>query len=298
MSEQAVIDFAKEKDTGGRFKKLLKYRNGEPRSVGTVLLCTLLTLVVFTIAFLNGKASHETILTSTNVFSVPTLTAQPRGIELPEYHRGEVKSQAASRPAGHRKFARAEKLTGPQLLKRPQAIKIPPGTMAKSQLISGASNGLVKAELKEPVVIDGERLVDAGTIAIGQGSSTDNRLYIKFTRLVYRDGTTESVTAEAADESDKTIGLKGSQIGYRALRLGSAIALNFAGGLAAGLQETQGQFGATVTKPTLKNALLNGAATASLDESRDMMQSLRNEPPVIEIPPSRTFYLIFNANGE
>lgn len=72
--------------------------------------------------------------------------------------------------------------------------------------------------------------------------------------------------------------------------------MNFVGGMTTALQDTQGQGGAVVTKPTLKNAMLNGAATASLDQGREMMSDLRNKTPAIEVPAGTLIYVLLQGN--
>ena len=283
MSEGAIVEVVSDSSGKEQFGKTLTYHNGEPKKKRVVLICAAILLVVLVPALLMGPPAKEAIVSSTDVFTIPSITSSDRKLDLPEYSRSEdLRAQEQGNRTQPRGTGKPVKLVGPQLLKRPRAVKIPPGVMAKAELLSGASNGLVKAEIKEPLIVAGETLVEAGTVAVGSGSSSDSRLYIKFDKLVYRDGTVESVQAEAADESDKTMGLKGSRVGYQTLRLAAGIGLNFAGGAAAALQDTEGQQGAVITKPTMRNALLNGAAKASIDQSKEMMQSLRNEAPVIE----------------
>lgn len=299
MSDGAIVEVVSDSSGKDQFGKTLTYRNGEPRKKRLVWISVGLITLVLVPALVSGPPSEETVVSSTEVFSIPMISSVSPSLDLPEYNRNEdLRAQdEAKKTARQGGGEKPITLSGPQLLSRPRAVKIPPGAMVKAQLTSGASNGLVKAEIKEALVINGETLIDAGTVAVGNGSSSDSRLYIKFNRLVYRDGTTDTTQGEAADESDKTVGLKGSRIGYHAVRLAAGIGLNFAGGVAEGLQETEGQQGVVVKKPTVKNALLNGAAKASLDQSREMMSSLKNEAPVIEIPEGQTFYILFSDSG-
>src|SRR5262249_3901774 len=160
---------------------------------------------------------------------------------------------------------------------------IPPGSMVQAVLISGASDGPVKAELQEPLVVAGESLLEAGTVLMGTGQSGDDRLAIQFRKAVFRDGSTAKIEPVPAGNSDKNPGIKGSRVGYRALKLAAGVGLNFASGLSQGLQSTQGQAGAVVTPPTMKNALLNASARASLDEGQEMMNEYRSERPVLTV---------------
>jgi len=188
---------------------------------------------------------------------------------------------------------------GPKLIARPRNIQIPPGTFVRAVLISGASNGLVKSALLDPIQVGGETLVEAGTIAIGQGNSTEDRLYVRFTKLVSRDGTSvDSIQAEAADVSDKITGLKGSKISSHALSLAAGIGLNFAAGFSEGLQDKHGEQGVVIMKPTLENALLHATAQASLEESKDLMNKAKNEKEPIAVESGKEIYLLFSDNGK
>jgi hypothetical protein len=169
--------------------------------------------------------------------------------------------------------------------------------MVEAVLISGASDGPVKAELKEPLVIAGEPILEAGTVLMGTGQSGEDRLTIQFRKAVFSDGTTAKIEAMAADSSDKIPGIKGSHVGYRALKLAAGVGLNFASGLSQGLQSTRGQMGAVVTPPTLKNALLNGSARASLDEGQEMMNEYRGERPVITVGAGTEILVLFSDGG-
>jgi hypothetical protein len=166
--------------------------------------------------------------------------------------------------------------------------------MVDAVLVSGASDGLVKAALKEPLIIAGKTLLDSSAVLIGRGQSTDERLMVRFRKAVFPDGTTASVNAEAADADDKILGLKGSRIGYRALRLAAGIGLNFVGGLSEGLQDQTVIQGAAVNKANMKNALLNGAARASITEGQNVMNELHDEKPIIQIEMGRLITVVFS----
>lgn len=297
----AEVGFAS--DAGGReqFGKTLTYHNGAPKRRRIVWVSVGVIMLVTAPAIFFGPPSKSTVVTSADIFTIPAVTPSNQKLDLPVYTRADdlraqEQSSQTQKTVIVRRTGKPEKLVGPQLLKRPRNVKIPPGAMVKARLLSGASNGLIKAEIKEALVVAGETLVEAGTVAVGSGSSSDSRLYIKFDKLVFRDGTVDSVQAEGADNSDKTVGLKGSKVGYQALRLAAGIGLNVAGGAAAVLQETEGQQGAVITKPTMKNAMLGGAGKASIDQSKEMMQALKNEAPVIEIPEGQDFYILFSGS--
>ncbi len=191
-------------------------------------------------------------------------------------HRGSPRS-------GSRR-GKAHAFSGPELHVRPKLEHIPPGSLVRAVLASGGSNGPVRAVAKESLRLSGETLIPEGTVFLGQGQSGKSRLLIRFTKMVFRDGTTQDIAAQAVDGIDHIAGLQGSSVGSGALRLMTGIGLNFVGGFGSALQDNEAVGMQAMKKASLKNALLNGSATAALDQSKEMMSTLRNEAPVFEVP--------------
>lgn len=190
------------------------------------------------------------------------------------------------------------KYTAPQVVLRPRNLgAIPPGSFLNAKLISGASNGAVKAELKNALLVNGETLIDSGSTILGQGSSTEERLLVHFNQVIFKDGTFASISADACDTSDKIVGIKGSLVGNKALNIAGSIGLGFLGGLTNGLEETQGQSGVLVRSPTLGNALLNATSTTALEQSRNLMTDLKDKKPIIEVQPSTDICVIFTGGA-
>jgi hypothetical protein len=185
--------------------------------------------------------------------------------------------------------------TAPQVVARPRNVAIPPGAMVNAVLVSGASNGLVRAELTDSLIQSGETLLEEGAVLVGQGSSTEERLFVSFTQAVFRDGSIAKVEGQACDRSDKIVGLKGSKIGNKLLNIVGSIGLGFVGGFSEGLQETQGQQGVAVRTPSLKNALLNGTATTALEQSKALMSDLKDQKPIIEVQANEPICVIFGG---
>lgn len=184
--------------------------------------------------------------------------------------------------------------SGPQVILRNMDGKIPEGTLAKSRLLTGASNGRVKAVITENVTVRGDILLEVGTVLIGGGSSTEDRLNIHFRKIVFRDGSLADTDAVAADLSDSITGLKGSKLGDQAGRLAASIGLNFVGGMSMGLTAGDFQSGQVPVSDRVKNSLLTGASTAALEQGRNMMNDVRSKAPIIEVPKETEFYVLFN----
>jgi len=173
------------------------------------------------------------------------------------------------------------RVSGIEVISRPRNLSsIPPGAFFKAKLSSGASNGLVKAEVIEGLAINSEMLIPEGSSLVGQGTSSEERLFIQFNQVVFKDGTFSNFNAVACDNDDQMVGLKGSLVGNRIGRVAGGVGLGFLGGFSSGLQEPQG-YGSP--KPSMKNAILNGTATTALEESRKMLSDLKNRMPIMEV---------------
>lgn len=184
---------------------------------------------------------------------------------------------------------------GLQVVKRPGYGKIPPGTMGRARLLGGASNGPVGAVLLEPVVVNGESLVDAGTRLYGVGQSGTDRLNINFSKFIFKDGSVQEVRAMACDGDDKTVGIKGSRTGKYMTGLAAGAGLNFMAGLAEGLQQTEVRGGVAYKKTSTENALLNGAAKASLEQSKEMIEDWKEQKKIIEVTGGTEICLLFEG---
>ena len=185
--------------------------------------------------------------------------------------------------------------SAPQVIGRPNLGKIPPGTMVKAKFITGASNGPLKAVLTEVLAINGEDIAPEGTTLVGSGSSGEDRLNVQFTKLVFKDGKSQSIQAQGCDLSDQTVGIKGKKLSKYAVLLATGAGLNFLGGVAEGLQESQVQNGVATKKSDLKNAALNGASKAALDQSQEALSDLKSKKSVIQVDSGKEFYVLFEG---
>jgi hypothetical protein len=188
-------------------------------------------------------------------------------------------------------------LPGLQKIDRNPAGKIPPGSMVKAILVTGASNGAARVETKEALRIGGETLIPQGAVLLGQGQSTEERLNLQFRQVVFKDGSFANISAQGADSEDKTVGLKCNRIGREALKYGAAVGMYFVGGMAEGLQDRQANpYGGSTAEPTAKNALLNGTSRATLETANNMLSDIHNKAPIIECPAGKEIYVIFDGS--
>jgi len=183
---------------------------------------------------------------------------------------------------------------GLQKIDRRSGRPIPPGSIIRAILMTGASNGPVRAEAKETLRVQGETFIPEGAVLLGVGQSTEERLFIRFSQLVFKDGTSQSIQGQAIDSSDKTAGLKGSKVGRYALKYAATVGLNFASGMAQGLQDHDVVNNQVVTRPDMKNALLNGASKSAIEMANETMSDLKNNAPVIQVDAGREILILFD----
>ena len=257
------------------------------------MICLGLLVVVILILLIAGPGPEPEESLDDKTALELGIVRNGREITLPAYNMNYEEPEA-QKPTGNNK---PNKLPGPKTLARPRAAKIPPGSIVAAKLISGASNGPVKVILTESLKVNNEEIIEVGSTLIGQGESSEERLYVRFDKLIFPDGSVQEVQADAADPQDKIAGLKGSKVGSYATKMVGAVGLNFAGGMADGLQEQEAMGNMVVKKSTMKNALLNGASRAALEQSQEIMSEIKNSRPIIEVPEGTPLYVIFRGDG-
>lgn len=305
MSEMQELKVTIAPDNGhtNQWGRGLFYRDdGRKRTLNSknVLVASAAAFGLVTVYLLLSSPEPEKPSVSTGTVPPPSEVETASVVNVPSVADASVAASVSPNAnavqAGTNTRATRNPYRGPQLIARPRMVKIPPGSMVKAVLLSGASNGPVRAQITESLTVGGERVIEQGAILLGSGQSGDDRLSIRFSQMVSVDGAVETIDAQGCDSTDKIPGIKGSKIGNQAIRLATGIGLNFVGGMADALQDSSGQNGAVVRAPTLRNAMLNGAATAALDQSREMLSNSRNKPPVIEVPSGTDLFILFQKD--
>ncbi len=247
----------------------------------TITVCFLITAVI-------GLFHKQQVVTS-GKSPVNMNLAVGQETKIPAYTQAQMKTRVVAQSG---KPAVREGLT---ITRRNLAGKVPPGTMVRARLLSGASNGFVKATLLENVAPFGDLYFSSGTTVVGVAQSSKERLAVSFTKAVLGDGSVVEIHSQACDGADKMPGLTGVNVRGQAVNLAGAVGLNFAGGVAMGMQ-TRGSQEMTAP-PTVKDSLLNGAAVAAIERGRDLSQDMKSEEPLIEIEEGTEFYLLFLGEG-
>ena len=172
--------------------------------------------------------------------------------------------------------------------------EIPVGSETKAILVSGGTDGIVKAKLLQSLIVDGEPLIPENSILFGKGKSGEERLYIEFNKVIFPSGESFQILAQSFDPSDKIQGIKGAIVGTRAKKMGMAMGLGFLGGMADGMRETSGSSLFTNQKPTVKDAALSGASKAALDQSEAYLEEMKKSPNIIEVKSGTEFIIIID----
>jgi hypothetical protein len=294
MITEPKVTIAREPGTKNQWAKSLFYRqDGKKKSLQTKEIMWTMAVLFFLVGIYVGlqgepEKSHTT---KTNLKLPEAAPGSQENHNVPAI--GDTNSNSKNAKNSKGRIIKEAKFQGPQLLIRSGLTKIPPGSSVKAILLSGATDGFVRAKTTEVLVSNGDTKIDSGTLILGTGTSQEERLKISFKQMVFQDGSFENIAAEAFDEVDQIIGLKGSKIGNEAIKLGASVGLNFAGGLSEALQDTDIQDGVAYRKASLRNAMLNGAATAALDQSKQMMSDLRSRHPTIQVPAGKIIIITF-----
>lgn len=170
--------------------------------------------------------------------------------------------------------------------------KIPTGAEVPAVLISGGANGNLKAQITDNLSLGGELLIQKGSILYGKGISSEERLYVEFSKLIWPGGKEQAIRAQAYDQSDKIIGLKGKKVGDYAFKIALSSGLIFLGGLAEGLQDEAPSLSLEPRKKSMRDAALNGVATATAEQGRELLNKLNNQSQ-IEVKHSTPLLVIF-----
>lgn len=287
MENENSVGIASEPSAKLQFGKGPSYRTQKAVSPKAAIICGVVGVLAL-VPILQISAPEK----PTEQAGIPTPhPAELSGAMPLELESYSQKNETATPQNGQR--GTVIRYAGVQSISRPKAARIPPGSVVRAVLTTGASNGPVRAELKEGLRIQGETLLPEGSALIGSGQSTEDRLYIRFGQVVYRDGSFETIHAQAADTEDQIVGLKGSKVGRYAMKLGAAVGLNFVSGMAEGLQQKEAVGQQVVNKADARNAFLNGASRASLELANETMSGLKNQTPVIEVKAETEILVLF-----
>ncbi len=148
-----------------------------------------------------------------------------------------------------------------------------------NRLIVGADGSPVLVELDEAQgSLSGLRVM-----GVARQAGTPGRLSIELQRLLNRGGRAVAIQATGLD-TDGGFGLAAQVLSGKALATVGAIASGFLSGVASS-QQTQNTnaFGFSQVQPTGRNAVLQGLAQSTADQSKRLIDEATAEKPVLVI---------------
>lgn len=168
----------------------------------------------------------------------------------------------------------------------------PAGSETFATLISGGANGMVKAMLSENLMLNGDLYAAKNSILIGKGTSSDQRLFVKFSRIVSPEGKSKKISAQAYDFSDRIRGLIGKKVSDRMFKIAASSALIFLGGMADSMQTSEPNMLGSAPKKSMRDAALGGVAQATTEHGRRFLEEI-DQDNRIEVKSETQFVVIF-----
>lgn len=252
-------------------------RDGEFKGRGlqsSVFLAMLLVGLVFTAVRLTVKGDRQE--KSGRPMSAPGITRDDISIN-PKLLTEKDLTNVIKRPRMDSSFLGKIKVVSLRSIS-----ELPIGSEMKAVLESGATDGIVKARLTAPLLVDGEPILPEHTVLFGKGKSGEERLLVEFSKVIFPTGESFPIRAQAFDTSDKILGLKGAFVGTRTKKMAGALAFGLVGGMASGLQNTSGSY-FMMQQPSVRDAALAGAGKAALDQSQAYIEDMKKSPNIIEV---------------
>ncbi len=270
-------------------KNFLYLKEGSKNKLNTrslKIVSVLVSVVIVVYQLFSSNAPVE--VKDEDSFSVPQSMQVTTMSEPPVYKEGYSFSEREAQQRRNRKSIVVDRIKS---ISFSRVDKVPTGTEVGALLSSGGSNGMVKATLSEPLTVDGEIVADKGTVLYGRGNSSDERLYLSFSKLIKKDKTEMKIKAQAFDSKDRILGLKGSKVGDYAFKIAASSGLFFLSGMAEGLQDPGNAM--MPQRKSMRDAALQGVAQATVEQGREIVSNMNNKS-IIEVKHSTPVIVIFD----
>lgn len=256
--------------------------------------CLALLLIFLTVSTVITSCKEETLAKFDLLLKMPDVQSSETNLSAPPIYDKRSESDFNKRKgSGTAKAIPIEKI---KILSLSKIDFVPTGYEVLCKLVSGATNGPVKAKLLENLSVDGEVIFEKGSVLYGIGKSTEERLFVTFKKIITSEGKEIKIKAQAFDQSDKIIGLKGSKISNRAWKVAGAAGLSFIAGYAEGLKNPDIPVLGNSKAPSPREAGLSGVANAAMEQSKEIMESMKNAPVIIEVPEKTKITVIFEGD--
>ncbi len=264
---------------------------GKKRSLNTKLVILSLSF------FITVSTSYSLISTFFNSNSIPNNSIGLKSM-LPNHTENSelinVNSLSTKSVDSKNKLKMTDhKFMGAQIINRQNKVQIPGGTLVKAQILTQSAQGLVRALLTEAVVIQGEEIIPAGSTISGLSQSTDDRLQIRFNKILDKAGTTYPIQAVACDESDQALGIKGKKSSRAAWLLATSTSLSVLSQAASGLNANSTNN--MTNEEKLKKSAINEASKNTLEESQNYLADFKNQKSMIQVDSGAIIFILFEG---
>lgn len=219
---------------------------------------------------------------------IPHLEAYgERAREARETHspRTSTSSKRALRPSVKIKYK------APQVILRQEdpseKDKIPLGSNAIGKLLTSIdtrnSNQLYKVLMIYGMDFQGKVSIPKGSIIFGSASydGQGEKVFMTFSKGVTPEGKEFAIKAQALSSKDYSPGIVAQTHGHPMGKMAPILGLSMVSEMANVLTSKRaiGRFGATVTRPSIKNAVMAGVSKATDMEAKRRSNEIAQEPP-------------------
>lgn len=272
------------------------------KRVGATVVASFFTLVAVATLFSSGSDTTFYRRTFRERTSTDLPEKQQNSSAAPSQVGSEAKSlfvQSAMKKDQERLQAEAAtrhrvpiKYYAPQILgsnKAPKAIKA--GAKLLGFLVNTIDTRdpqMVRVNLPKGGEVSGVEILPNSTLT-GQFSygGSGERLFVTFHRLDSPDGKTQKINAIALDSRDYTSGIRGEHFSENATKVVSQMGLSLFAGMAETLTEKESLGpgpGAVQAKPTMKNAILQGASKTAQEQAQRTSSEIGSLKDYVIVP--------------
>jgi hypothetical protein len=289
MSEEIQVKTVKNNGAESRWGlgSFLYKTDGKKRSLNTKLMIFLVSIFVLL------STTYSLISAFFNPNQIGNETIGIKTISSAQSENSELVQLDSKNLTSKRKISTGKYFPGAQIINRQNKIQIPGGILVKAQILSQSPQGFIRAVLSEPVVVQGEEIISSGSTVSGSSQSNEDRLQIRFNKMLDKNGKAYPIEALACDESDQALGVKGKKSTRAAWLLATTT------GLSVLSQAAQGVGNSTNPQDTLgeqlKKRAISESSKTTLEQSQNYLSDFKNQKTMIQVDSGTVIYILFEG---
>ena len=134
--------------------------------------------------------------------------------------------------------------------------------------------------------------IDGGSIIIGQATyrGDGDRVYLAFSRIDSKNGSIKKIAANALDAGSFAPGIQGEEFTGGGTKMAASLGLSMFSGMADTLTDREpvaNPYGGSQTKPSMRNALLQGLSRSAQDRAGRSASAIEQERNYVLIPEGK-----------